>query len=231
MGGRFPSQWAQRLDPPPSPSDAGQDGRVPFSPILDTHDALPRPRTCPRHSAAHVPRACRAHGTTCRTLTDAYRWVPASQDHFLCRIRSPAVRVSCRPSVPPCRPRLRAETGRPDTGNDGTRRSDRRRAPQMQSAVLSGAQEPMPRSRVRQVARDIAETRQYEVSMKLCKKVEMLLAHLKRIPGLRRLRLRGPCGANDEFLLAATAQNLRILAKIFPAPQKARSARKKRRLP
>ncbi len=37
----------------------------------------------------------------------------------------------------------------------------------------------------------------------------MLFAHLKRILGLGRLRLRGPCGANDEFLLAATAQNLR----------------------
>jgi hypothetical protein len=41
--------------------------------------------------------------------------------------------------------------------------------------------------------------------MRLRKKVEMLFAHLKRILGLGRLRLRGPCGANDEFLLAATA--------------------------
>ena len=39
------------------------------------------------------------------------------------------------------------------------------------------------------------------------KKVEMLFAHLKRILGLGRLRLRGPCGAKDEFTLAATAQN------------------------
>jgi hypothetical protein len=50
------------------------------------------------------------------------------------------------------------------------------------------------------------------------KKVEMLFAHLKRILGLDRLRLRGPCGARDEFLLAATAQNLRKLAKLIPAP-------------
>ncbi|MEO0782899.1 MAG: RidA family protein [Pseudomonadota bacterium] len=47
---------------------------------------------------------------------------------------------------------------------------------------------------------------------------------IKRILGLGRLRLRGPCGANDEFLLAATAQNLRKLAKIFPAPQQMRKA-------
>ena len=42
----------------------------------------------------------------------------------------------------------------------------------------------------------------------------MLFAHLKRILKLNRLRLRGPCGAKDEFLLAAVAQNLRKLAKI-----------------
>ncbi|WP_439144192.1 IS1182 family transposase [Planktotalea sp.] len=76
----------------------------------------------------------------------------------------------------------------------------------------------------RQVARDIAKTKQYKISMRLRKKVEMLFAHLKRILGLGRLRLRGPCGANDEFLLAATAQNLRKLAKIFPAPQQMRKA-------
>ena len=80
------------------------------------------------------------------------------------------------------------------------------------------------REDARQVARDIAKTKQYTVSMRLRKKVEMLFAHLKRILGLGRLRLRGPCGANNEFLLAATAQNLRKLAKIFPAPQKPRTA-------
>jgi hypothetical protein len=41
----------------------------------------------------------------------------------------------------------------------------------------------------RQVARDIAKTKQYKISMKLRKKVEMLFAHLKRILGLGRLRL------------------------------------------
>ncbi len=41
----------------------------------------------------------------------------------------------------------------------------------------------------------------------------MLFAHLKRILKLDRLRLRGLSGANDEFLLAATAQNLRRMAK------------------
>jgi hypothetical protein len=50
------------------------------------------------------------------------------------------------------------------------------------------------------------------------KKIEMLFAYLKRILRLARQRLRGPCGARDEFLLAATAQNLRRLAKLRPMP-------------
>src|SRR5262252_780349 len=41
-------------------------------------------------------------------------------------------------------------------------------------------------------------------------------AHLKRILKLDRLRLKGPNGARDEFTLAATAQNLRKMAKLIP---------------
>ena len=65
----------------------------------------------------------------------------------------------------------------------------------------------------RDVARAVAKTRLYKQSRKDRKKVEMLFAHLKRIMKLDRLRLRGPSGAHDEFLLAATAQNLRRMAK------------------
>ena len=75
----------------------------------------------------------------------------------------------------------------------------------------------------RDVARDIARTDAYVTSRRERKKVEMLFAHLKRILRLDRLRLRGPCGARDEFLLAATAQNLRKMARLIqlqtaPAP-------------
>lgn len=69
----------------------------------------------------------------------------------------------------------------------------------------------------RDVARAIAKTPEYLVSRCERKKVEMAFAHLKRILKLDRLRLRGPRGANDEFLLAATAQNLRKMAKLIPA--------------
>ena len=79
----------------------------------------------------------------------------------------------------------------------------------------------VPRS-IHEAARDraraIAKTEAYVVSRRERKKVEMLFAHLKRILRLDRLRLRGPKGARDEFLLAATAQNLRKLAKLIPFP-------------
>lgn len=66
------------------------------------------------------------------------------------------------------------------------------------------------------MARDIAATDDYVTSRRQRKKVEMLFAHLKRILRLDRLRLRGPNGAQDEFHLAAAAQNLRKLAKLLP---------------
>ena len=70
----------------------------------------------------------------------------------------------------------------------------------------------------RDVARQIAKSWEGHTSRRLRKKVEMLFAHLKRILKLDRLRLRGPNGARDEFILAATAQNLRKLAKLIPMP-------------
>ncbi len=69
-----------------------------------------------------------------------------------------------------------------------------------------------------QMARDIANSEEGRTSRRERKKVEMLFAHLKRILKLDRLRLRGPNGARDEFHLAATAQNLRKLAKLIPIP-------------
>ena len=46
----------------------------------------------------------------------------------------------------------------------------------------------------------------------------MRFAHLKRILRLGRLRLRGPHGAQDEFTLAAIAQNLRRMARLITHP-------------
>jgi Transposase DDE domain len=66
----------------------------------------------------------------------------------------------------------------------------------------------------RDVVRNLRNTPAYLQSRRERKKIEMLFAHLKRILKLNRLRLRGPLGARDEFLLAAIAQNLRKLAKV-----------------
>ena len=70
----------------------------------------------------------------------------------------------------------------------------------------------------RDVARALAKTEAFEQSRCDRKRVEMLFAHLKRILRLGRLRLRGPCGAQFEFTLAAIAQNLRRLAKLIARP-------------
>ena len=79
----------------------------------------------------------------------------------------------------------------------------------------------IPRSvyeEARDVARALAKTKAFEQSCRERKRVEMLFAHLKRILKLGRLRLRGPRGAQDEFTLAAIAQNLRRLAKLVVRP-------------
>ena len=70
----------------------------------------------------------------------------------------------------------------------------------------------------REHVRQLAGTPEFKRSARERRKVEMLFAHLKRHLGFRRLRLRGLTGASDEFLLAATAQNLRRLARNLPAP-------------
>jgi transposase len=70
----------------------------------------------------------------------------------------------------------------------------------------------------REVARAVAQTPSYKKTRRQRKKVEMLFAHMKRILKLDRLRLRGISGAHDEFLLTATVQNLRRMAKLLSQP-------------
>ena len=70
----------------------------------------------------------------------------------------------------------------------------------------------------RDIARSFAGIDGFEQSRRERKKIEMRFAHLKRILRLGRLRLRGPRGAQDEFVLAAIAQNLR---RLFGLPREA----------
>lgn len=81
-----------------------------------------------------------------------------------------------------------------------------------------------PRAPSRKIPRDINEAARdharslngseaYNQSARDRKKIERLFGEAKRNLAMTRLRLRGPNGARDEFLLTATVQNLRRLIK------------------
>ncbi len=86
-----------------------------------------------------------------------------------------------------------------------------------------------PNSPVRRVQRDVneaardhtralMETEAYATSRGERKKIERLFGEAKQILSMVRLRLRGLTGARDEFLLAATVQNLKRLANQTARP-------------
>jgi transposase len=91
------------------------------------------------------------------------------------------------------------------------------RACSLKPACTSGPKRIVTRhifEKEREHVRALKGTEAFEHSARERKKVEMLFAHLKRNLGLRRLRLRGLTGAKDEFLLAATVQNLKKLVRL-----------------
>ena len=86
-----------------------------------------------------------------------------------------------------------------------------------------------PKDPARKIPRDVNEaardharalmgTEPYLQSRRLRKKIEARFGDLKWNLGLTRLRLRGLTGARDEFLTAATVQNLRRLARLVARP-------------
>ncbi len=70
----------------------------------------------------------------------------------------------------------------------------------------------------RDYVRSLMGTEPYLQSGRERKKIETLFGDVKRNLGLTRLRLRGLTGARDEFLLAATVQNLKRLVKLAAIP-------------
>ena len=112
------------------------------------------------------------------------------------------------------------------TVHDGTtikyiaKRSDCSRCP-LKPQCTTGRERRISRD-VNQEARDytqsLMETEAYWVSGTERKKIERLFGEVKHILGLTRLRLRGLTGARAEFLLAATIQNLKRLAKLAAIP-------------
>jgi transposase len=67
----------------------------------------------------------------------------------------------------------------------------------------------------RQRARNLVNTPEFAKAQRQRKKVEALFAELKNQIGLRRLRLRRLKFVREEFFLAATAQNLKRLARFL----------------
>ncbi len=160
----------------------------------------------------HIPvfdKSTRTDGTFSRS---EFTWDPDA-DRYICPAGKELVQF-----------RRNFSTPRTGIGADGMRRY---RASQKDCAICelkpqccpNDVRRKIPRhveEDARDVARALAKTPEFEVACRRRKKVEMLFAHLKRILGLGRLRLRGPSGVKDEFLLAATAQNLRRLARLRP---------------
>ena len=70
----------------------------------------------------------------------------------------------------------------------------------------------------RDAARALMGTEPYNRSARGRKKIERLFGEAKRNMAMSRLRLRGLAGARDEFLLTATVQNLKRLAKLASIP-------------
>ena len=113
------------------------------------------------------------------------------------------------------------------TAHDGTtlkyvaKRSDCSRCP-LKPECTTGRERRVQRD-VNQDARDytqkLMQTEAYEHAAGERKKIETLFGEVKHVLGLTRLRLRGLTGARDEFLLAATVQNLkRLIRHAGPAP-------------
>jgi transposase len=112
------------------------------------------------------------------------------------------------------------------TAHDGTtlkyiaRRSDCGHCP-LKPRCTTGRERRLQRD-VNQDARDytgtLMATEAYSRSRTRRKKIETLFGEVKHNLALTRLRLRGLSGARDEFLLTATVQNLKRLAKLAAIP-------------
>lgn len=70
-----------------------------------------------------------------------------------------------------------------------------------------------PHEEVRERIRARQGTPAARRSMRLRKAIEHLFGYIKHHDGPCRLRLRGLRGANEQFVLAATARNLRSMAR------------------
>ena len=115
-------------------------------------------------------------------------------------------------------------TGRVVSGNTlyyRARKRDCQHCPLKDRCCPKAPARRLPRD-VNEEARDHARalmgTEAFRQSRRQRKKIETRFGDLKWNLGLTRLRLKGLSGARDEFLLAATVQNLRRLANLVAIP-------------
>jgi transposase len=157
----------------------------------------------------HVPvweKGERTDGTFSRSDFD----FDEAADHYTCPNGKQLVRYR-RPFKQP-----RSGITKANTINYHANRLDCEACPHKERCCPNTPRRKVTRSvheAARDVARAVARTEGYQRSRRQRKQVEMLFAHMKRVLKVDRLRLRGLNGAQDEFVLTATAQNLRRMAK------------------
>jgi len=163
----------------------------------------------------HVPVQDKSKGKEDTFSIKAFQW-DADSSHYHCPANKTLQRNNRNFSVP--------RTGITKAGTIiyRARESDCMACPMKWQCCPNTTHRKIARSiheESRDKARAINQTDEYQTkSFHERKKVEMLFAHMKSHLRFTRLRLRGLVSANDEFLLMATAQNLRRMAKLCARP-------------
>lgn len=73
---------------------------------------------------------------------------------------------------------------------------------------------------VREHVRKLSQTPEYAIARRARNKIEALFSELRNQIQLRKVRLRGLRSAKEQFILAATAQNVKRLIKFLSQPKK-----------
>jgi hypothetical protein len=169
------------------------------------------PRPSARTSICRLALLIRSDGTFSRS---DFIFDP-EQDHYICPAGKILKQYRRNFTIP-----------RTDSASDGIRKYGASHRDCRACELKSRCYPNLPARRVprsiyeeaRDQARQQAGTPEFEHSRNRRKKVEMLFAHLKTTLRFERMRLRGLSGAADEFLLAATVQNLRRMARVITPP-------------
>ena len=72
---------------------------------------------------------------------------------------------------------------------------------------------------VREQVRKLSQTLEFAIARRARNKIEALFSQLRNQIQLRKVRLRGPRNAAEQFTLAATAQNVKRLIKFLNQPK------------